>query len=338
MNATGASITDVTGLRVGHAQDASALTGCSVILPPSGTVGGIDQRGGGVGSRQTDPLRLLHVVNEVHAVVLAGGSAFGLEAATGVARYLEEQGIGFDVGVTRVPIVPTAILFDLAIGHSDVRPDAAMGYAACLDASEGPVREGNVGAGTGATLGKLVGPEGAMKSGLGSAAHKLGSELVVGALVALNPLGEVIDPENGSIIAGARDGAGGFLDSRDVMRKRAEQPGMRFGPGENTVLAVVATNASFNKEQCTKVAQMAQDGISRAVRPAHTMFDGDTVFSLATGQVESDANLVGTFAAEVVTEAILRAVKAAEGAGGLPAWRDLQSPGSSKSEKRELRS
>lgn len=323
MSEHNSTLTAVPGVRVGHAHDAQALTGCTVVLPPPGTVAGMDKRGGAVSSRQTDSLRLLHIVNEVHAVLLSGGSGFGLEAATGVVRYLEEREIGSDVGVARVPSVPTAILFDLAIGEADVRPDAAMGYAACEAATAEPIPQGNVGAGMGATLGKFTGGEAGMKSGLGSAARRFESGLVVGALVALNPLGEVIDPGNGSILAGARDGSGGFVDSREFMASQAKTSGARFGPGENTVLAVVATNGIFNKEQCIKIAQMAQDGIGRSVRPAHTMFDGDTVFSLATGEVEADAHLVGAFAAEAVVEGILNAVKAAESAGGLPAWRDL---------------
>lgn len=325
------AITDVPGIQVGHAQDEEALTGCTVVLCEAGAVGGVDQRGGAPGTRETDPLRPLHLVQKVHAVVLAGGSAFGLDAATGVVRYLEARGVGFDVRVARVPIVPAAILFDLAIGRPDVRPDAAMGYAACQAASEAPPAEGNVGVGTGATAGKVLGMAGAVKSGVGTAAVRLDGGLVVGALVAPNPFGDVVDPASGRILAGTRLEAaadldlpaeGPFADSLEVLRRLAARGRLRFG-GENTVIGVVATNARLDKEGANKVAQMAHDGIARAVRPAHTMLDGDTLFALATGEVEADVNLVGAFAAEVVARAIVRGVKAARAAGGLPAWRDL---------------
>ncbi len=301
-----------------------ALTGCTVVLCPAGAVGGVDQRGGAPGTRETDPLRPLHIVQKAHAVVLAGGSAFGLEAATGVVRYLEERGIGFDMRVARVPIVPAAILFDLGIGRSDVRPDAAMGYAACLAANDGPVAEGNVGAGAGATVGKVLGLPQAMKAGVGTASVDLGGGLIVGALVAVNAFGDVMDPRTGHILAGARrpDGTG-FADTLSVLRERVSGPPLRFGAPGNTVIGVVATNANLTKEGANKVAQMAHDGIARAVRPAHTMFDGDTLFALATGQVEADVNTVGAFAAEVVAQAIVRAVLTATPAGGLPAYASL---------------
>lgn len=301
-----------------------ALTGCTVVLCPAGAVGGVDQRGGAPGTRETDPLRPLHIVQKAHAVVLAGGSAFGLEAATGVVRYLEERGIGFDMRVARVPIVPAAILFDLGIGRSDVRPDAAMGYAACLAANDGPVAEGNVGAGAGATVGKVLGLPQAMKAGVGTASVDLGGGLIVGALVAVNAFGDVMDPRTGHILAGARrpDGTG-FADTLSVLRERVSGPPLRFGAPGNTVIGVVATNADLTKEGANKVAQMAHDGIARAVRPAHTMFDGDTLFALATGQVEADVNTVGAFAAEVVAQAIVRAVLTATPAGGLPAYASL---------------
>jgi L-aminopeptidase/D-esterase-like protein len=322
------SFIPIPGIRVGHAHDLEALTGCTVVLCEAGAVGGVDQRGGAPGTRETDPLRPLHLVQQAHAVVLAGGSAFGLEAATGVVRYLEERGIGFDVRIAKVPIVPAAILFDLGIGRSDVRPDAAMGYAACLAATEGPVAEGNVGAGAGATVGKALGLAQAMKSGLGTASLDLGGGLIVGAVVAVNAFGDVVDPQTGRILAGARrpDGTG-FADTLAVLRTYAQEPPLRFGapppPSGNTVIGVVVTNASLTKEGANKVAQMAHDGIARAVRPAHTMLDGDTLFTLATGQVEADVNVVGAFAAEVVAQAIVRAVLTAEPAGGLPAARDI---------------
>jgi L-aminopeptidase/D-esterase-like protein len=320
-------ITDVPGVRVGHATDLEGLTGCTVVLCEKGAVGGVDQRGGAPGTRETDLLRPLHMVQEVHAVLLAGGSAYGLAAADGVMRYLEEKGVGFDARVAKVPIVPAAILFDLDIGDPQARPDAGFGYAACQAASDGSVAEGNVGAGTGATAGKVLGPGRAMKTGLGSAAVDLGGGLVVGALVAANPLGDVVDPRTGEILAGARKLASDEpADTLAVMRSLVGKAALKFA-SSNTVIGVVATNARLTKEQANKVAQMAQDGIARAVRPAHTLLDGDTLFALATGNKRADVNLVGAYAAEVVAEAIARAARAAEGVGGLPAWQDLRSEG-----------
>ena len=317
------TITDVRGIRVGHATDLQGLTGCTVILCDKGAVGGVDQRGGAPGTRETDLLRPMHLVQEVHAVLLAGGSAFGLAAADGVMRYLAERNVGFDARVARVPIVPAAILFDLDLGDPSARPDAAMGYAACQNASADPVAQGNVGAGTGATLGKVLGPGSAMKSGLGSAAVSLGRGLVVGALLVANPLGDVIDPGTGALLAGTRKpGTNELANTLLMMRNTLGKTMTRFS--SSTVLGIVATNARLTKEEANKVAQMAQDGVARTVRPAHTMNDGDTLFALSIGRKRADVNLVGAYAAEVVAEAILRGVKAAESAGGLPAWQDLQ--------------
>jgi L-aminopeptidase/D-esterase-like protein len=315
-------ITAVPGIRVGQATDVWGLTGCTVILCEKGAVGGVDQRGGAPGTRETDLLRPLHLVQEAHAVLLAGGSAYGLAAADGVMRYLEEQGCGFDARVARVPIVPAAILFDLDLGDPTARPDAAMGYAACQAATDGPVAEGNVGAGTGATVGKILGIARAMKSGLGTAAISLGGRLVVGALVAVNSLGDVVDRQTGATLAGARKmHSDEMADTLAVMRSTLGKGALRFA--SNTVIGVVATNARLTKEEANKVAQMAQDGVARTVRPAHTLFDGDTLFALSTGKRGADVNLIGAHAAEAVAQAIERAVRAAEGAGGLPAWRDL---------------
>ena len=321
------AITDIPGLRVGHAQDEEALTGCTVILCEDGAIGGVDQRGGAPGTRETDAMHPMHLVNEVHAVVLAGGSAFGLDAATGVVNYLEERGVGFDVRVARVPIVPGAILFDLAIGRSDVRPDAEMGYLACQNASADPPAEGNIGAGTGATVGKIIGMAGAMKSGIGTASLEIGSGVLVGAIVAVNVFGDVIDPATGQIIAGARVVQKGpvkigkgpyFADTMCVMESLIGRTMLGFMSRENTAIGVVATNAKLNKEQINKVAQMAQDGLARTVRPAHTMLDGDTIFALATGEKKADVNIVGAFAAEVFAQAVLRGVRTAKSAAGLP--------------------
>jgi len=315
-------ITAVPGVRVGHATDPVGLTGCTVVLCERGAVGGVDQRGGAPGTRETDLLRPMHLVDRVHAVLLAGGSAFGLAAADGVVRYLEERGVGFDARVAKVPIVPAAILFDLDLGDPRARPDAAMGYAACEGTSDGPVPEGNVGAGTGATAGKILGIGRAMKAGLGTAAFDLGGGLVVGALVAVNPFGDVVDPATGRILAGARKPRSDEpADTMAVMRSLVGKAILKIA--SSTVIGVVATNARLTKEEANKVAQMAQDGIARTVRPAHTLFDGDTLFALSTGGKRADVNLVGAYAAEAVAQAVVRAVKAAEGAGGLPAWRDV---------------
>ena len=316
------TITAVPGIRVGHATDLEGLTGCTVVICERGAAGGVDQRGGAPGTRETDLLRPMHLVQKVHAVLLAGGSAFGLAAADGVIRYLEDEGIGFDAGVSTGPIVPAAILFDLDMGNPAARPDAEMGGAACRVASAAPVPEGTIGAGAGATCGKILSIKRAMKSGLGTTAIDLGGGLVVGAIVAVNPFGDVVDPDSGEILAGVRkplaDEPAGTLS---VMRGMVGKAALGFA--SNTVIGVVATNGRLTKEEANKVAQMAQDGIGRTVRPAHTMFDGDTVFAMATGEKRADVNLVGAHAAEALAQAIVRAVKAAEGAGGLPAWRDL---------------
>jgi L-aminopeptidase/D-esterase-like protein len=305
------AITDVPGICVGHATDAQAKTGCTVVLCPArGAVGGVDQRGGAPGTRETDLLRTGHLVQRVHAVLLAGGSAFGLDAAGGVVRWLEERGIGFDTRVAKVPIVPGAILFDLDVGRADVRPDADMGYAACEAAGDGPVAEGSVGAGTGCTVGKVLGPGRASKGGLGTASVDLGGGLVVGAIVAVNAFGDVIDPRTGEILAGARALQGdGFADTLATMKGMVGKTMLRFAGRSQTIIGVVATNARLTKEEANKVAQMAHDGLARAVRPTHTMFDGDTLFALSIAQKRADVNLVGAYAAEVVAEAIVRAIR-----------------------------
>jgi L-aminopeptidase/D-esterase-like protein len=325
------SITLIDGIRVGHAQDLDALTGCTVILCEKGAVGGVDQRGGAPGTRETDALQPMHLLEKVHAIVLAGGSAYGLDAASGVMRYLEEKGAGFNVGVAKVPVVPAAILFDLAIGSAKRRPDAEMGYQACLNASKAAPAEGNVGAGTGATVGKILGPGQAMKSGIGTAAIDIGAGVQVGAIVAVNAFGDVIDPQSGEIVAGARSlkkgplkiGKGKFADTLQVMKSAAGRGVLGLAQRSNTVIAVVATNAKLSKEQAGKVAQMASNGLARSIRPVNTMLDGDTVFALATGKKKADVNIVGAYAAEALAEAVLRAVWAAEAAGGLPAAKDL---------------
>ena len=315
------TLTAVPGIKVGHATDPVGLTGCTVVLCEAGAVGGVDQRGGAPGTRETDLLRPMHLVQKVHGVMLAGGSAFGLAAADGVMRYLAERGVGVKAGPARVPIVPAAILFDLAVGSADVRPDAAMGYAACLAASDEAVAQGNVGAGTGCSAGKLLGARHATKTGIGSAAIELGGGLVVAALIAVNPFGDVVD-EAGRIIAGTRPLRGeGYADTLVLLRGMTGRLALRIAGA--TVIGVVATNARLDKEQVNKVAQMAQDGLARTIRPAHTLFDGDTLFALATGRVRASVTLVGAYAAEAVAQAIIAAAQTAAAAGGLPAGPDV---------------
>ena len=320
------TITDVPGIEVGQAQDDDALTGCTVILCRKGAVAGVDVRGGAPGTRETDLLSPSTLVQKVHAVLLAGGSAYGLDAASGVMRYLEEQNIGFDVGVAKVPIVPAAILFDLAVGRPDVRPDAEMGYRAASAASADAPEEGNVGAGAGASVGKILGTKTAMKAGLGTASMEVNG-VVVGAIVAVNAWGDVVDPALGEIVAGARSTKlgplklgqeGYFGDTLEMMKSFLGRTAVGVAMKANTVIGVVATNAKLTQAEATKVAQMAQDGLARTIRPAHTMLDGDTIFALATGGKKADVSTVGAFAAEVMAQAILRAVRSAAPAGGLP--------------------
>ena len=313
------SFTDIPGFKVGHAQDMDALTGCTVILCPPNTVGGVDQRGGAPGTRETDLLHPMHLLNQVTAILLTGGSAFGLDAAAGVMRYCEENKMGFDASYATVPIVPAAVLFDLGIGDPNIRPDADMGYQACLNASADPPAEGNVGAGTGATVGKVLSPIMSTKSGIGTSVVELGGGGKVAAIVAVNAFGDVVDPESGEIIAGVR-GIKGYADTLKVMKSFVGRKVMGFSTGpDNTVIGVVATNVKLNKEQITRVAQMAHNGLARTIRPAFTLLDGDTVFALSSGEVEMDLNIVGAYAAIAYQEAILSAVKHAEKAGGVPA-------------------
>ncbi len=317
-------LTAVTGIQVGHHTLAERPTGCTVILTGEGAVAGVDVRGSAPGTRETDLLDPVQTVQEVHGVVLSGGSAFGLDAASGVMRFLEEKDIGFDVRIAKVPIVPAAILFDLGIGGKPgIRPDADCGYRAARAAGTGPVAEGNVGVGAGATVGKALGAERAVKAGVGTAAVRFDNGLVVGALVAVNAWGDVIDPATGKIVAGARTEDGrGFADARKLIRDGVRLEGRA---GQNTTIGVIATNAKLDKAQATKIAQMAQDGLARAVQPAHTPYDGDTLFALATGTWEGrpDILTIGETAAQVTAEAILRAVLSAESVAGYPAVKDL---------------
>jgi L-aminopeptidase/D-esterase-like protein len=310
-------ITDIPGIRVGHDTNLEAGTGCTVILCDQSAVGGVDVRGGAPATRETDLLRPMHMVNEVHAIVLTGGSAFGLETAGGVMRYLEERHIGFDVGVAHIPIVPAAAIFDLAIGSAQVRPDATAGYRACEQATSGPIAQGNVGGGTGATVGKMLNPGLAMKGGLGSASTKLPNGTLLGAIVVVNALGDILDPQTNQVIAGARN-------PLDV----SLAPINPFG---NTTIAVIATSASLTKEETNKIAQMAHDGMAHTIRPAHTMFDGDTVFALAVGDRSQNqidpatsaerVSILGAAAADTLARAIVKAVRHANDLHGIPAAR-----------------
>lgn len=312
------TITAINGIRVGHATSQAGMTGCTVILCPPNTVGGVDQRGGAPGTRETDLLRPMHLVQHVHAVVLSGGSAYGLSVADGVMRYCEERGIGYPVPPFVVPIVPTAILMDLHMGDPSIRPNAEMGYQACLSASPDPVMSGNIGAGMGCRIGGLFGNSSATKGGLGSALIRIDDELMVGALVAVNAVGDVVD-EQGHIIAGVRNPDGSFMGMLNAMRGMAR---MVSADGSNTVIGVVVTNAKLAKESANKMAQMAHDGLAQAIRPAHTMFDGDTIFALATGEIEANVNVIGAFAAEAMAMAIRDAVKSAATLGDVRAWHE----------------
>lgn len=342
-------LTAVAGLKVGHFTMPERPTGCTVVLAPEGAVAAVDVRGGAPGTRETDLLDPVNLVQKVHAIVLAGGSAFGLDAATGVVRYLEENNIGYDVGVAKVPIVPAAILIDLRFGKNPkVRPTAECGYKASQAATANAVVEGNVGAGAGATIGKiayleLAGAGGPMKAGIGSAALVQTDGLVVAALVAVNALGDIVDPATGRVVAGVRTADGkGLADARVLLRSKPGSGSPRAAPKGssadaesfaigNTTIGVVATNAALTKVQAAKVAQMAHDGYARAITPTHTPWDGDTIFALATGVKpgpidEMELIRIGALAAEVMADAIVRAATQAASSEGVPAARDLRKP------------
>lgn len=310
------AITDIPGIRVGHASDFDAVTGCTVVLCEKGAVAGVDVRGGAPGTRETDCMQPGHLVPHVHAVLLTGGSAFGLDAAGGVMKFLEKKGVGFDTGVAKVPIVPAAVIFDLRIGLADVRPDKAMGEQACANASE-DVEQGSAGAGCGATVGKLLGINGAMKGGVGTASVEISGGVLVGALAVVNAFGDVLD-ENGKILAGARDDKGNFINTAEVM-KTGKLPSFTPEKRENTTLCVVATNAKLTKEEATKLAQVSHNGLSRAVSPCHTMVDGDLIFALSYGNLSSHIDAIGIAAQDSVASAIRSAVRNAKSLAGIPA-------------------
>ena len=313
--------TEIDGLKVGHARDTQAATGCTAIICEEGATAGVDVRGGSPGTRETDLLDPQNLVDKIHAVMLSGGSAFGLDAASGAMKYLEERDIGFDVQVTKVPIVCSAVLFDLVVGDYRVRPDFKMGYEACGNATNRECPNGNIGAGTGATVGKFLGIERAMKGGLGSYALQVG-DLKVGAIVAVNALGDIIDPYTGEILAGLLDeNREKTVGTEEIMvKKYGERKNLFSG---NTTIGVVATNGNFTKSEANKLASMSHNGYGRTMRPAHSIFDGDTIFTMATGKIEADINVVGFLAARTMEMAVINAIKSAKTAYGFKAYEDL---------------
>ena len=324
MNAVWNAITDVPGVLVGQAQDMDALTGCTVLVFPEGAVGGVDVGGSASGTRELTPLHTLHVASHIHAITLAGGSAFGLDAAGGVMRALEEQGIGFQTRVARVPLVPAAIIYDLGIGSATRRPDTAMGYTACQAAAAADVEEGNAGAGVGATVGKMFGMTQAMQGGLGTASAQIENNVWLGALVVCNAFGDVVESTTGTLLAGARQTPESplLIDTAEQLRQ-GKRPGA--SSGTNTTLGVVATNASLTKPEVEKLAQLAQHGLVRGLSPAHTLFDGDTVFAVSTGTHKADLTQLGLVAADLVATCLCRAVRTACSLGGVPGLGDEDS-------------
>jgi len=313
----------IEGIKIGHWTNAEAATGCTVVLCVNGAVAGVDVRGGAPGTRETDLLDPTCMVEKVHAILLGGGSAFGLAAADGVMRWLEERGYGFDVGVAKVPIVPAAILFDLPIGSATIRPDAAAGYAACEAAREDSIQQGSVGAGTGACVGKLMGLQSATKGGIGYAEMTFGDGVRAAALVAVNAFGDVINPQSGAILGGARaPGTSQFINTYETLKNLGAQDFRRFA-GRNTTIGCVMTNAKLSKVEANKVAQMAQNGFARAIRPVHTMGDGDTIFAISLGDKTSNVNLIGEACAECTANAIVNAMQHATSLAGVKALKDL---------------
>lgn len=313
------NITDVPGLKVGNEEDLEALTGCTIVITESGAVCGVDVRGSAPGTRETDLLDPINHIQEVHGITLSGGSAYGLDAASGVMQFLEESGIGLDVGVAKVPIVPGAVLFDLPIGNPNIRPDKQMGYTAAKNAKAGTFPFGNVGAGCGATVGKIAGTGCSMKGGLGSASIELENGLVVGALVAVNAVGDVRDPLTREILAGPIDPeTGEIIDSLKYLEEKVIGQAL---PGTNTTIGVVAFNAKLTKAEAKKVAQITQNALARTIFPVHTMMDGDTVFSLATGGEPYPVDFIGNLSAKVMEEAIIAAIKSADEVDGIPSYR-----------------
>ena len=315
-------LSEFENIRIGNAQNVEAATGCTVVICEKGAPTGVDIRGGGPASRETQILNPVAACEKIHAVLLSGGSAFGLDASGGVMKYLEERNIGFDVGVTKVPLVSTSCIFDLQIGNKNIRPDIEMGYKACIDSENSKLIEGNVGVGTGATVGKYRGPKTMMKSGLGIYAVQVG-DLKVGAIVAVNALGDIKDYDTGEIIAGLLDeNCQRFLNTEDELYKEVDKKQDLFTG--NTTIGIVVTNAKFDKTAMTKVAAMAQNGLARTIYPVHTTADGDSVYAMSVGDVTSDINIVGTLGAKVMAKAINRAVTVTQGMYGLKCSKDIK--------------
>jgi L-aminopeptidase/D-esterase-like protein len=318
------SITDIEGIRVGHASDFGAVTGCTVILFDKPAIGAIDLRGGGTSTRQIDSLLSHNTFGKVHAILLTGGSAYGLDASGGVMKFLEERNKGLSVGYGMVvPSVPTAVIFDLGIGNGRIRPDARMGYEACLNAGSSGVEEGSIGAGTGATIGKLLGLDHATKGGIGTSGYKFENGIIVAVLVVVNAFGDVVSPENGKIIAGVRTTPRGskFAGTVNLLKQGVT---FREDKSQNTTLAVVATNARFSKSELGRIANIAQTGLARVISPVHTIADGDVAIAVSCGEIEGDANLIGVIAAELTANAIIRALHHSKGMGGIPSTEDLR--------------
>lgn len=318
------SINDIKGVSVGHASDFSGVTGCTVILFDNPAIGAIDLRGGGTSTRQIDSLLSHNTFGKVHAILLTGGSAYGLDASGGVMRFLEERNKGLGVGYGMVvPSVPTAVIFDLGIGNGRIRPDARMGYEACLNAGSPGVEEGSIGAGTGATVGKLLGLDHATKGGIGTSGYKFENGVIVAVLVVVNAFGDVLSQKNGEIIAGVRSTPHGneFAGTVNLLKQGIT---FREDKSQNTTLAVVATNARFSKSELGRIANIAQTGLARVISPVHTIADGDVVIAVSCGEIEGDANLIGVIAAELTANAILRALHHSKGMGGIPSTEDLR--------------
>lgn len=314
-------ITDVEGIKVGHSQSNEGMTGCTVVICEDGATAGVDVRGSAPGTRETDLLNAEKMVNKIHAVLLSGGSAFGLDAAGGVMKFLEDKKIGFDVGVTKVPIVSGAVIFDLDIGDYTIRPDFNMGYSAAKNAKEEEKSQGNIGCGMGATVGKILGPEYSMKSGIGSASMNIGN-LWVGAIIAVNSFGDVYNYETNNILAGAYDYKNKkLLNSYKIMKEEKKSKDFSM---KNTTIGVVATNGILSKPEANKVAQMAQNGLARSINPIHTMYDGDTIFTMSTGKVKSDVNIIGTLSSEVVSRAITNAILSTNSYKNILSYEDLK--------------
>lgn len=320
------SICDVEGILAGHYSDKTNATGCTVILCPDGATGGVDIRGAAPGTRETDLLNPINLVQEVHGILLSGGSAFGLEAASGVMSFLAERNIGYSVGSRKIPIVPAAILFDLGIGSGDIFPGKSEGYLACQNASRQPLEQGSVGAGTGATVGKALGIQKATKGGLGTSSLTFNDGLVIGAVVAVNAFGDVVDPKTGTILAGPRQkGTDSFCSTMDLLLSGNEIPRQNPSTSGNTTIGVVATNAVLSKAQATKIAAQAHDGLALAIRPCHTMSDGDAMFALATGKAENEVNLnrICAGAVAVTIQAVINAIQSSSGLAGIPSSKEV---------------